>query len=131
MEYTVTTTVSITTKQVMDQLCAAFEGGSNYWVMAANPVASAKELDATDKVVWWGHPEFFDGPFSFKIDFENPNEGPPYIDKTITPVEIAEGLALMAKSSPKHFATLIADDGDAATADVFLQYVVLGEIVFG
>ena len=44
---------------------------------------------------------------------------------------IANGLQLMADQYPKHFADLMAEEGDATTADVFTQMAALGSLVFG
>jgi hypothetical protein len=43
----------------------------------------------------------------------------------------AKAFALMAKNSPDHFADFMSENEDAVTADVFLQYVALGEVVYG
>jgi hypothetical protein len=38
----------------------------------------------------------------------------------------------MAEKSPQHFGDMLSEsNADSITADVFLQYVALGEIVYG
>jgi len=44
---------------------------------------------------------------------------------------LQRGLALMAQQKPHMFADLVTEDGDSNTADVFLQYCLLGEIRYG
>lgn len=54
-------------------------------------------------------------------------------DKTydLTLEKIERGLVLMANESPDHFADIVNEKGDNATADVFLQYCLLGQIIYG
>lgn len=44
--------------------------------------------------------------------------------------DIAQGIAAMAKANPYQFGLFIQGEGDATTADVFLQFVVLGEELY-
>ena len=37
----------------------------------------------------------------------------------------------MAKESPRHYGDLISGNFDAITADVFLQYALFEEVIFG
>ncbi len=41
------------------------------------------------------------------------------------------GFILMMQKSPSHFADLLAENGDATTSDVYIQYCLLGDIVYG
>lgn len=45
--------------------------------------------------------------------------------------DFAKGLKLMAEKSPRHFGDLLAQNDDAETADVLVQYAALGEVVYG
>ncbi len=42
-----------------------------------------------------------------------------------------KGLALMAEKSPSHLGDLLAENDDASTADVLVQYAALGSVVYG
>lgn len=44
---------------------------------------------------------------------------------------VKRGLALMAKSYPKHFADILAENDDNDTADVLVQLSLFGDIVYG
>ena len=44
---------------------------------------------------------------------------------------IQKGLSLMAKNNPYQFGLFMRDNYDAITGDVFLQYCLLGEEVYG
>lgn len=49
----------------------------------------------------------------------------------ITDERLAQGLSVMAKIAPRHFADFLAGNEDATTGDVFLQCVTLGEVKYG
>lgn len=51
--------------------------------------------------------------------------------RTITMKDITEGLQRMASRCPEHFADLISENDDNVTQDVFLQMIVLGDVVYG
>ena len=44
---------------------------------------------------------------------------------------VVDGTAKMAKDYDWHFMNIITEDDDATTADVWLQCVLLGEVVYG
>lgn len=44
---------------------------------------------------------------------------------------IARGLSVMQTKYPHHFADFVKQNGDACTADVFVQCCVFGELVYG
>lgn len=50
---------------------------------------------------------------------------------TLSMGAIQKGLRAMAVKSPTHFADFIEENFDDITGDVFLQYCLLGEIVYG
>lgn len=45
--------------------------------------------------------------------------------------KMIKGFILMMQKSPSHFSALITESGDATTSDVYIQYCLLGDIVFG
>ena len=51
--------------------------------------------------------------------------------KLITRDDVHHGLDVMAREYPKHFAKVMADDGDADTADAFVQCAVFGKVIYG
>lgn len=65
---------------------------------------------------------------SVRLDDDEPHE-----DDTcfLTDVELQQGLQRMARKYPRHFADFMAENDDAITGDVFLQCVVLGEVIYG
>jgi len=49
----------------------------------------------------------------------------------IGPAEILSGFQIMAEKYPRHWNDFFIENEDSITADVWLQCVVLGEIVYG
>lgn len=44
---------------------------------------------------------------------------------------IKKGTELMYKNQPSHFADILNENDDSVTADVWFQFVVMGELVYG
>ena len=116
---------------ITDLLITAFEGGSNYWYMLDGNVLSDfrqyKILPSdsmTDAVIT--------GVMDYNrevdiLDAEDPEEK----IGVLSLKGINEGIELMKADHSEHYDNAIDDNWDAETADVFLQYCVLKEIVYG
>ena len=113
-----------------DMLVGALEGGSNYWCYI--PEKSVKIIEK--------YGNLNKDPFSTTMwkaikageiipihDIENRAEE---LGK-ISLLSIDVGEQLMAEKSLNHFTDMINETGDAITADVWFQYCVLKEIVYG
>lgn len=127
---TVAVKTEVSMRRVADMLVGAFEGGSNYWARSVKylgfPVAKG--------VIWYDCPELLQAAGAlFEIRYDDPakEEGNGEGYKQIDGGALVAGLMLMAKNSPRHFADLVNDNDDNTTQDVYLQYVVLGEVVYG
>lgn len=117
-------------QQVSDQFVTALEGGSNYWLQACSPSRETK-AKATAESPWYADAQVFDGEFSIRLTYDNPNDGDQYVTKQIGKDDVRRGLEVMAEKYPWHFGDLTAETGDVITADVFLQCVLFGDVVFG
>lgn len=129
----ITIPLPLSIQHIYYAVVGAFEGGSNYWLQQADYVGP-KTPDAKRKLVWWGHEELYDSTFKMLVTFDDPKkeEGNGKGKKTITWSCMVAALQVMAEKDPRHFGDLISDSGaDATTYDVFMQYVVLGEVVYG
>jgi len=126
----VTTSVKIPEDRIEDLLCGAFEGGSTYWAVCdISPQYKRK----------------FDVEYSYQIPLKGGEidiydvDEPDQLLGVINEQNLKTGLKLMANGRDKndreiplrHFQDFINKNDDAITADVFLQLVVLGELVFG
>lgn len=123
--------VNISLAIVHNTIVGAFEGGSNHWLHTAKLIEGYRKLD--DNLVWWGHIEVLEQPFKFEVTFDDPNEdeGSATGKRTITNVDLTRALTLMAAKSPRHFSDLVSEGDDAITHDVFMQYLILDDVVYG
>lgn len=128
MKVYVTKEIEISAEQIGDLLEAALYGGSNYWYL----------ID-TSKITGQGEGEFFayrlaDGLIkgSLKMpvyDVENPED-----ELGVTSfLSLELGLAKMSKEYPEHFSRCFEKEGewDAEDADVFFQFITMGEVIYG
>lgn len=84
---------------------------------------------------WYAQPMLYSQPFEIEvheiIDESKHAVGKNLKKHALTSVDFAKGFSLMVANSPHHFADFINGDYDIVTADVFLQYATLGEVVYG
>ena len=84
--------------------------------------------------VWYSNPSFWETDCRMKVNYDDPDdddEGDASAVKVVGKDDIIAGLQKMAEKSPSHFADMISENDDAITHDVFAQYVILGEIIYG
>ncbi len=128
----------ISDRQLSGLLCTAFEGGSNYWYTMLNyELPKGVSIDEfrdggsrqpKDDYWHWCQliPLVDEEGFALTLrDMETDK------DHRITRADIEKGLKIFADEYPSHFADWIDENDDATTGDVFLQCVVLGEVVYG
>ena len=141
--FSVSMSIRVTDGRVRDQLCAAFEGGSNYWYDKLDPHygegISRKDCErggrlfpadiAADDVLdsWPYVVPFIDGCWLTLEEKEEDNPKERRLDRAA----IQRGLQIMSEKCPQHFADMMSESGDATTGDVLLQCCVLGDIVYG
>lgn len=132
MDMVISFTVKVTPKQIRDQFCAAFEGGSNYWLQRAELKSCENKPIAKDGV-WYGQERIFEGPFVIGLHYDDPRKeegnGEGFI--AITEFDVKLGLSAMAKNNSYQFKILIDGDGDTWTSDSFLQHIVFGKEIYG
>tara|TARA_R110000751_G_scaffold13420_2_gene45072 strand:- start:649 stop:1074 length:426 start_codon:yes stop_codon:yes gene_type:complete len=129
---------TITERMMWDWLTTAFEGGSNYWIESVTVNAALRKLqdlfhsdfDSTESGWRWYHQV----PFVLRDSSSKGHElemdtasGKFYLNI----VRMINGIQLMSESQTQHFDDLISENYDAITADIFLQYSLFGEVVFG
>lgn len=136
-----TVTIEISDQLREDLIVAALEGGSNYWYFIdkdgkniINPYINA---ETPFSVAFWR--AIKDGksiPVYDKEtieDWEYDNEGEKELLGDVNLESIAKGEQLMADGYMNHFRNIMGEntDWDAATADVWFQLCVMGELVYG
>ncbi len=133
---TVEVRLAVPRKQIAYLLSSAIEGGIGYWCESQafkytkpekwEPVMDAGE-ENPKKWPCYDYPLLAGGAVSFKAD-----DGTGTIKLCVLNLEtIGKGLQLMAEKHPSHFGDFMTESGDATTADVFVQLVVFGEVVYG
>ncbi len=109
--------LDIPSQRIDDLLCAAFEGGSTYWV------------DRIDVPVWpegagYAHEVLMRGE---RLEVHHNDDE----QTTVTQNKLAPAFALLAKDHPHHWADFMDENEDAETGDIFFQLVCFGEVVYG
>lgn len=148
-ELTVDTSIKLDTRRIADLMVGAFE--QNFMTLQWCVAVRLRKPDARALMAkhrngcWYDIPELWGGDFEIDVyEFDenvydgdlNPDDPqgrlPPGITKhTITREHLTKGLVLMCTLHPRHWGDFIAENDDAITADVFLQLVTLGEVVYG
>lgn len=130
------TTATVGWDKITNAIVGTLEGGYSSWLHSFIP--DDAELAAKSRggvhTVWYNDPSFWIGGGTATAVYDNPlraegNGGGKMAG--IARHDFTRGLSLMAEKSPKHFADLISENDDALTHDVFMQYVILGEVVYG
>lgn len=126
--HTVKISHPISLKDVESLLCSALEGGSNYWAKIVEEKAplNFKNTNPSDvKFTHLSYPMNEGGSITIKDD-----EGKKH---KLTLAHLRRGLNRLAnnKEYASVFANIVNDNADAADADVFLQFALLGEVIYG
>lgn len=117
----------ITNDQRFDQFVAAAEGGSNYWYFLPDLSMCDKYKQPDQSLVDRVWAAVLGGERIPVSDREEPTNILGYFSLD----GIHAGEKLMLENQPDHFADIISESGDAITGDVWFQYAVLGDIVYG
>lgn len=120
-------TPSVTPKDVMYQVVAAVEGGCNYW-MAGFYLKKARKKPKESP--WYADENVYTGNFLIQVKLDEPHEDEKLV-YDFTPEAVRRGLQFLADKYPHRLAEITGDNGDAETADVFIQACLFGEIVYG
>ena len=143
-----TASLEISPRRIADLMVTALEHNDMVcaWVAAARLRSPTEEdlYERTKNNNWYDVPELWAGEFEIDVyeisdesEYETfdpeEDEVPDGITKhTITHKDLAEALKIWPSSKyAHHFAEFIRENEDAITADVFLQLVVLKEVVYG
>ena len=127
----VTVVTNISHERMVDLIVGAFEGGSTSWLSRA-----ASPFLPHVPGIEFNNPAYSDTRFwraggQMLLTYDNPGKGPKQLTKAVRNIELIQGLQIMAQQYPRHFADFMQENDDADTADVFMQCVVLCEVVYG
>lgn len=109
-------------------LCAAFEGGSNYWVR--------RVTGAHPKAEYASEVPSHGGTLRLSFDREDMDEGNGKGRCTLALADVVRGIASALSDKDTYggsfsMAHVNGDLQDAETADIILQHAVLGRVVYG
>jgi len=138
--HTVSTPVEVSVYRIRCLLCSAFEGGSNYWIESVENILAEglkpedfrKGGKFTTEDYWPSHMLV---PFHEEcaVKINTSRMLPRRTETSLLNIEsMRKGLELMAAWDVKHhWQAFLNEDDDAETGDVFLQFCVFGEVIFG
>jgi hypothetical protein len=111
---------------INDLLITALEGGSNYWYLIDPKWKCIKKGDelATDVIL---REVMYEGKSINIHDIEDENTILGILNKE----KIIKGTELLFNQEPEYISSIENEDYDAGIADIWFQYVIMGEIIFG
>lgn len=135
--------------KIVDIMITAFEGGSNYWLEV--PIAEVDKAHAFSMIPsnieeakqfgmqpWASSGDFFSTSEALAIyAMKSPltiveyGTDEPLPNLFLSSENLIKAIKTMAEEEPVHLQNLLGDVGDAETADVFVQYIVFGKIIYG
>lgn len=122
-----------TEDDVWSLLVSAFEGGSNYWYMIDND-KTVYAPGKSRKDFYYIHEIPFEPGCALIVQHDDGGDGPWVNCKyPLTRERLVEGMRLLAASETykHHWADIINENTDATTGDVYLQFCVFGEVIYG
>lgn len=119
----------VSNELISDLLASALEGGSNYWadhIKYKKPVNFANTKAGDEKFIHISYPMNEGGEITIR-DREDEDK-----EHTLNLSKIKRGLKRMARSKYAiRFQNILREDYDAEDADIFLQFAVLGDCIYG
>lgn len=124
--------VEIPLSRIADLLCSAFEGGVGYWARIEKYVEPTNTIDLEkdygknwEQIYPYVHYPLYEGG---AVIIRDTQDGKKY---TLDRAAIERGLSLFFKKNTHHVAAFLTEDDDAGTGDAFVQFCLLGELVYG
>lgn len=120
----------LTSERREDMLVGALEGGSNYWYQinqTSSDIIQSYDYDINNAFATNMIAAVNAGESLAIHDYDNPDE----LLGMFNLESIRKGESLMKEQEPRHWANILDEKDDAETSDVWFQYCVLGDIVFG
>lgn len=127
----VTINKEIDLQSISDLLCGAFEGGSNYWYQIDEFIKPSNFANSDEEEIEYRHLSYpINEGGALLISVPEDDDGKQY---RLDLQSIQKGLKLWAASEQygHHFTNFIEENHDAETSDVFLQFCLFGDCIFG
>lgn len=132
----ITVTITITQQRIADMMCSCIETSDMvrswcFGIYLKGPWEVARKAKKLSQPQWYCCPEIYDDKLELSVGELVDETLGEIKTHTITLQHIKDGLQWMAENQPVHFQDMIDENDDAITADIFLQSIVLREIVYG
>lgn len=127
---TITAPIEVPAERVANCFIGGMESGYSPWFGGV----LAKSGTFSPAGIWYAEAEFFANPFTITVKYDSgeDDEGSFASQKVITNADLPKALALMAQGTyATHFGDLMSERDDAETHDVFMQFLILGEVIYG
>jgi hypothetical protein len=121
---------TFTNDHIAELLCTAFEGGiTDTWCRVVKKTKPKVEAEFKTDMLWNEY-ELYSFPLGLagSIKLLDTYENKKYV---LNRAAIQRRIEAMAKKHPYQFGLFVEDEGDAITADVFLQCCLFGEEIYG
>ena len=133
-KYPVADEVEMTQEMMIDLLSTAFEGGIGYWSQYI--CSSIADMEPDQKKVFQDlGPSYAVAPVFragwIRIGLMDPDTSKTVEGKTIFREDLVLGLTRMRVEYPERLRSILQGQYDAEDADVFMQLVVFGEVIYG
>jgi hypothetical protein len=128
--FSINTTAKVTAQAVADLITTALEGGSNYWLRCVELVRPHPPEGQDGP--WYADASVYVGEFEILCTYDDPDgdEGVDYKTSRVGREAVATGLALFSQAYPRSFGRFLNEDYDANDADIFMQMLLLKEVIY-
>ncbi len=129
--------IDIPAARIADIMVTAIECNlmTTSWCAGVYLISSQAGVTEDDARCWYSLPEVYEKPFEIEIkeiiDESKKPQGKNLKSRKVKSVEMSTAFALMAQKYGRHFGDFMNENEDNITADVFLQCLALGEVVYG
>lgn len=131
--------VALSNERRKDMLTGALEGGSNYWYQIGDQAGKVidkylRKHDGFADTMWRALKDYGKTLPIHDREPSQDEESGKMIHKILGHISlqsIMEGEVLMAQHQPQHYADILKEHDDAETADVWFQYCVLKDVIYG
>lgn len=129
-------TVPFTPEHVAALMVTVIEGGSAYWcrgVFLEHPDREViKTTSVTQEYPWYAQPDLYTcSDFRLEVVEDEPSHQNHDGKWLVHPAQVQRGFDLMSQKHPDRVTSFLGGDVDADDADLWFQYVVFGEAIYG
>lgn len=126
------TSTEVSEERICDLFINFIEGMVSSWCRSLqwnNPDKGMFEND--NRATWYMFPANYDEDFKVKIVADAIDGDEDTITKFVDRNDLIKAMTDMATNSRKDFDDMMSENDDYTTADILLQYLTYGEVIFG